>query len=163
MFQHADTIVNTVGVPVPGASITVNNAAGLPAALYSDSGITAIANPLTSNSAGAFSFYAAPGSYTMTVSGVGFTQLVIPLNLGGGNGNFSDQEIPAGALDGVNKLFTLANAPTPPGSLAGMIRQGGKGAFLPLNQPIDFTVSGNAVTFTSAPAAGSNIAFSYRY
>ncbi|HEX7642980.1 MAG TPA: carboxypeptidase-like regulatory domain-containing protein [Burkholderiaceae bacterium] len=163
MFQHSDTIVNTYGSPVQGASVTVNTAAGTPATIYSDNGITQAANPLTSNAAGAFSFYAAGGSYVMVISGMGFTQLTIPIALGGTTGNFSDQEIPGGAVNGSNKVFALANTPNPSTSLGGMLRPGGKGAFLPLNQPIDFTVSGNLVTMTNAPAANSNLAFSYRY
>lgn len=163
MFHHSDNIVNTFGVPVQGASITVNTAAGVPATLYSDNGITQTANPLTSDAQGVFGFYAVGGSYSMIISGIGFAQLTIPLVLGATTGNFSDQEIPAGAVNGSNTLFTLQNAPNPPGSATGMIRQGGRGAFLPLNQPIDFTVSGNQVVMAQAPTANANLAFSYRF
>lgn len=60
---------------------------------------------------------------------------------------FADGELPAGALDGLNKIFILANAPNPPSSLQlylGMIQQGGGN---------DYVLDGKTVTFTTAPQA----------
>src|SRR5215831_17974135 len=41
----------------------------------------------------------------------------VQISSGGGTGTFSDAELPTGTIDGVNKTFDLANAPTPAGSL----------------------------------------------
>ena len=56
---------------------------------------------------------------------------------------FVDAEIPAGALNGLNSSFTLANTPTPLSSLA-IYRNG-----LLLRQAGDFTLSGNTVSFVA--------------
>lgn len=59
--------------PLSGASVVVtdrNN--GLPASLYSDDGITPLAQPLTTNNDGYFSFYAADGKYVLTFTGPRF-------------------------------------------------------------------------------------------
>lgn len=61
--------------------------------------------------------------------------------------NFSDGETPAGVVDGVNKIFTLAHAPTPASSLQlylGEIQNAGGN---------DYTLAGNTITFTIAPHA----------
>jgi hypothetical protein len=77
---------------------------------------------------------------------------------GGGSGSFVDAEFPAGALDGTNTEFTLANAPAPPASLQ-MFRNG-----LLLKQGNDYTLSGSALTFLAAsvPQAGDSLLASYR-
>lgn len=59
--------------PLSGASVVVtdrNN--GLPASLYSDDGITPLAQPLTTDNDGYFSFYAADGKYVLTFTGPRF-------------------------------------------------------------------------------------------
>ena len=53
--------------PLSGVSITVtDDATNLPASLYSDNGVTPLAQPLTTDDDGYFSFAAADGSYTLT-------------------------------------------------------------------------------------------------
>jgi hypothetical protein len=86
-----------------------------------------------------------------------------PCGTGGGTGGtstgtFVDAEPPSGAMDGANAAFTLANAPTPPSSLE-MFRNG-----LLLKQGNDYTVSGNAVTFTASaiPQPADLLLASYR-
>lgn len=61
-------------------------------------------------------------------------------------------------MDGANAAFTLASAPTPSSSLE-IFRNG-----LLLKQGIDYTVSGNAVTFaaSSIPQAADVLVASYR-
>lgn len=71
---------------------------------------------------------------------------------------FVDQEVPAGVVDGVNRTFTLANTPSPVTSLQ-VFRNG------LLQAPgVDFTLSGNVLTFTavSTPQAGDRILVNYR-
>lgn len=72
---------------------------------------------------------------------------------------FADEETPAGAIDGVNTVFTLAHSPSPAKSLAlfynGLIQKSSGG---------DFTLSpGNTITFVSAPTAGSTLLCWYRF
>ncbi|MFM0263324.1 hypothetical protein [Paraburkholderia sediminicola] len=60
----------TAGAPVAGASVQVNvQSTGLPATIYSDNGVTLAANPLTTDTNGSFSFYAADGRYQLVISG----------------------------------------------------------------------------------------------
>lgn len=72
--------------------------------------------------------------------------------------NFSDGEIPAGAIDGVNSAFTLLHPPNPAASLmlvqARQVLQGGG---------IDFTLSGANLALISPPAIGDELQAWYRY
>lgn len=76
MQRYLDTLTRRVGdalVPISGASIQVNDrSSGGAATLYSDNGVTTVANPRTSDSEGRFYFYAADGRYDLTISGTGF-------------------------------------------------------------------------------------------
>jgi len=78
---------------------------------------------------------------------------------GGVGGNFADAEIPAGAVNGVNTLFTLASAPSPAASLA-LYRNG-----LFQRQGVDYQISANTVTFflASVPQSGDLLVASYRF
>jgi len=73
---------------------------------------------------------------------------------------FIDNEIPAGAIDGTNRAFTLANTPNPATSLHlqlnGLGLQGGG---------VDFTLTGATIVFVPAaiPQSGDSITASYRY
>ena len=72
--------------------------------------------------------------------------------------NFSDDETPAGVVDGVNKIFTLTHSPSPVGSLElfnnGLMQDAGGD---------DFTLSGSTITFVVAPTLGSTLIAWYRY
>lgn len=70
---------------------------------------------------------------------------------------FADGEIPAGAVDGVNKIFTLAHTPNPPLSL--ILDMGGEGQ----QSGADYSLSANVIAFVTAPPAGSNLVSWYRY
>lgn len=80
----------------------------------------------------------------------------------GGSGStttaFVDASAPTGTIDGTNTQFTLAPTPVPSSSVA-VWRNG-----LFLNPSVDFTVSGNAITFAgnSTPLVGDTILASYR-
>ena len=67
-----------IGSPVAGASVQVNQyPSGAPATIYSDNGVTQAANPLTTDTNGAFSFYAADGRYQLVISGSNITTQTI--------------------------------------------------------------------------------------
>jgi hypothetical protein len=74
MQKYANSVAasngSSPGLPVDGASVQVNvQSTGLPATIYSDNGITPATNPLTTDTNGAFSFYAADGRYQLVISG----------------------------------------------------------------------------------------------
>ena len=77
-------------------------------------------------------------------------------NLGGAG--FVDTEIPAGVLDGTNATFTMAGTPDPVSSLR-LYRNG-----LLLSNGVDYTASGNAITFAAGeePEQGDILQVSYR-
>lgn len=72
---------------------------------------------------------------------------------------FSDNETPAGTINGSNRTFTLANTPSPSGSLA-LFRNG-----LRMAPGVDYTLSGSTMTFfvASTPQTGDQLTASYRY
>lgn len=77
--------------------------------------------------------------------------------------NFADGEVPAGVIDGVNRVFTLAHPPNPALSLKdylnGLVQKPG-------TPPGDFVLVGLTITYNVAPLAGTkpdtHITF-YRY
>ena len=72
--------------------------------------------------------------------------------------NFTDAEVPAGALDGANVWFTLSAAPTPTSSLAlyrnGVLQKAG----------LDYSLAGNTIHFLTGatPQPGDTLLASYR-
>lgn len=72
--------------------------------------------------------------------------------------DFVDAQTPSGIVDGSDLAFQLANAPSPSASLA-LYRNG-----LALQEGIDFTLSGNAITFVTgnAPQPGDVLQAFYR-
>lgn len=76
---------------------------------------------------------------------------------GGSSGTFVDAEVAAGAMDGVNLSYLLANAPNPASSLT--FYQNG----LLLASGVDYSLSNRTVTLTGAPPlAGDLLIASYR-
>ncbi len=78
----------------------------------------------------------------------------------GPSASFVDGEIPSGAIDGVNLVFTLANAPNPASSLK-LYKNG-----VLLQQNTDYTLSGSTITFASpsiAPLSGDLLTAFYRH
>lgn len=76
---------------------------------------------------------------------------------GGVSGTFIDGETPSGAIDGVNTVFRLVNGPNPPSSTS--VFQNG----LLLQNGLDYSLSGNQITFTSARLhPGDSLVASYR-
>jgi hypothetical protein len=72
---------------------------------------------------------------------------------------FSDAEVPAGAIDGANTIFTLSHAPSPIDSLI-LFRNG-----LLMRHGADFAIAGSTVTFFlgSIPQPGDLLLANYRY
>ena len=71
---------------------------------------------------------------------------------------FADNEIPVGAVNGVNAIFAIDYSPSPTSSLDVFVNgmhmsQGGE----------DYTLDGTTITFVNAPATGSIIRVFYRY
>ncbi len=72
---------------------------------------------------------------------------------------FSDSEVPSGAINGSNTVFSLAFAPSPAGSL-NLYLNG-----LRLDANVDYTLSTNTITFfvASIPQTGDLLLATYRY
>jgi len=85
MQKFTDLVLGQNGqaiTPIIGASVAVYTYPGnVLAPLFSDNGVTATANPLTTDQNGRFSFYAANGRYSMVVSylNVSYTLQDVPL------------------------------------------------------------------------------------
>lgn len=71
MQKYFESVVDRSGNAVVGASVLVQ-LGGVNATIYSDNGVTTQANPITTDNNGYFSFYAANGTYDLTVSGSNF-------------------------------------------------------------------------------------------
>lgn len=73
-------------------------------------------------------------------------------------GSFVDGELPTGSINGSNRIFVLAQAPNPVGSLL-LYRNG-----LLQRTTVDYTLSGNTITFLVAatPQSGDILVASYR-
>lgn len=70
MQKYVNAVADLTGAPVAGASVQVNvQSTGLPATIYSDNGVTPATNPLTTDTTGSFSFYAADNRYQLVISG----------------------------------------------------------------------------------------------
>jgi hypothetical protein len=82
MQLFTDNIQDQYGNAVDGASVlisvSVDGSPGAAATIYADNGVTPKANPLTTNTKGEFSFYAAGGTYIPTVTISGGSPVVSP-------------------------------------------------------------------------------------
>src|ERR1700683_3163332 len=80
-----DIVFNAQGRPMAGATVRVctSSATGQPcsplALIYSDPGLTmALANPLSADGLGNYTFYAVPGRYEIEIDGPGITTKQMP-------------------------------------------------------------------------------------
>jgi hypothetical protein len=75
MKKYFDSIISPTGRPVSNATVSVYNYGTTTlATLYGDSaGGSATSNPITTDSNGAFSFYAADGRYSISIEATGYT------------------------------------------------------------------------------------------
>ena len=80
------------------------------------------------------------------------------VNLAAGGGTAVWSETPAGAINGSNTSFTLANTPD-----SGTLRLYLNGLRLKAGVGQDFTLSGLTITMLYAPETGSNLLADYIY
>ena len=160
MQKYQDVVLDAMGNAIAGASVQVlQYPSSSVATIYSDNGITQTINPLTTDSLGRFSFFAANGNYTLQVSSPFITtvtvsdiQLFDPASITGTA--YDDQFTGTGS----QTVFTLSNTP---GSLASL--QVSVGGLVQLNG-VDFTWSSSSpttLTFTTAPPNGQAILVQY--
>jgi hypothetical protein len=71
--------------------------------------------------------------------------------------NFSDAEVPSGAINGTNTEFSLASSPTPAASLILMLNG------LVQAQGADYTLLNQEITFAIPPVTGDALLAFYRY
>lgn len=105
--------------PLLGASVTVTSLdTGLPASLYSDNGVTPLAQPLITDNTGYFGFYAPDGKYTLTFSGSRFATFTrqITLDDPADNPYASKADLAAGTGSSL-VTFTQAGASSVPRSM----------------------------------------------
>lgn len=79
-------------------------------------------------------------------------------NVNVGGGNFADNEVPSGAVNGSNVTFTLANTPT-----SGTVKLYLNGIRQKSGSGNDYTISGVTITTAVAPASGDALLADYQY
>lgn len=72
MQRYFDVVQNRQGTAVVGATVTVYDANGNLATLYSNNSGAASSNPVYTNSDGEYAFYAANGTYSITIAFAGY-------------------------------------------------------------------------------------------
>jgi hypothetical protein len=73
MQRYFDVVQTTAGNAIPGALVYVYvGSTTVLATLFSDNGVTAAPNPLTTNADGEYAFYAANGTYTLQIAATGY-------------------------------------------------------------------------------------------
>ena len=83
--QCSDQVVNESSIPLSGAVVQVLTTSMVAATIYSDAGgLIPLANPVTTDGSGNFTFYAATGQYILTISYSGNITSYIPVFLGPG-------------------------------------------------------------------------------
>lgn len=91
---------------------------------------------------------------TLGVTSITYTQ---DASAGLSSSNFVDKEIPSGAINGSNAIYTLANTPTSGSEhvyVNGLLQEAGSGN--------DYTISSATITMLSVLIAGDKIRVSYR-
>lgn len=79
MRRYFDSVASSItGLPVLNAQVRVFNGDGSAAAVYSDDGVTVMAQPVLTDALGGFYFYVADGTYTLTVDYPGSPTRTIP-------------------------------------------------------------------------------------
>ena len=72
MQRRFSVVQDRAGNVLSGASITVYASGGGLATIYSDNGVTPTGNPITANPNGEYSYYAASGTYSETITATGY-------------------------------------------------------------------------------------------
>lgn len=81
----------------------------------------------------------------------------VPTSAGLQSANFVDAETPSGSINGSNTAFTLANTPT-----SGTLKLYLNGIRLVVGAGNDYTLTGAAITMTTAPVTGDSLVAEYR-
>ena len=92
------------------------------------------------------------------VAGTPVTKKITIANLLSSLGTEVSNETPTGLINGSNKVFTLANSPSPAGSLKVFLN----GAFQTAEGE-DYTLVTDTITFVNAPLSGSILRVFYKY
>jgi uncharacterized protein YoxC len=168
MVASLGTTITGLNTTVTGLSTTVS---GLNTTVASDGTsittlTTNLGNLTTTVAGNTTSLNTVTGTVTgLTTNVTNLTNLVNGLNAtvntlsaAGSTAVFADDETPAGAINGVNTVFSLANTPAPAMSLT-LFRNG-----LELAQGIDYTLNGSAITFSAnaLPKTGDIVLAYYR-
>jgi hypothetical protein len=161
-FRRDDRVVNGLGYAIPNNAVTYYAEPVLTlATVYADeNGITPIPNPQFTDGLGQTAAYMLPGLYTIIYSGPQIQAITFPNQLvgGGGGGGGSTVAVwegtPAGAVDGVNRTFTLTNGGTP---LNTPPTQATVWVNFPLVPEDGYTLSGITVTYLVAPQVGDTV------
>lgn len=103
------------------------------------------------------------GAYSMTADTANIATVYISYpnisdDLGGGTVDFIDAEIPTGAINDANDIFTLSQTPSPAASLIFVVN----GQVLS-GIGVDYTLVTNTVTVNSPPPTGSIIRAWFRF
>jgi hypothetical protein len=152
--RRDDYAQNALGYAVPNVAVTYYLEPGLTlATVYTDStGDTVATNPQLTDGLGHAVAYMVAGEYTIVYSGSQIQTLTLPDQSVGGAGSGTNvvafAGVPAGAVNGVNRVFTLTNAGTP---LTAEPTQLTVWQNFPLVQGVGFTISGTSIIYTNAP------------
>ena len=179
--QFATALATVATLPVAEADLTLNYpthannndpSAGQKAALAGTNGTPSVSNKYVTNSDTRNSDARTPVGTTLTenyiwvgshttniaaavaVSGdVGLVSSGAMSIIAGIQNHFIPCEVPTGAINNKNKAFTLANTPITAAGLAAIILWK-NGVVMAQGVGIGYTVSGNTITYTTAPRLG---------
>lgn len=163
LIRRDDFVEMAIGYAVPNCAVTYLVQPGLtPASVFSDpAGLVPAANPQLTDGLGHASAYMAAGTYTITYAGAQIQTLTLPDQTVGGTGGGGGGStvttfagIPAGTIDGVNRVFTLTNAGTPLTSNPSQVEVW---LNFPLVVSVGYTISGTLIAYTVAPIVGDTI------
>lgn len=162
-FRRDDFVESGIGYAIPNVAVTyyLQPALTLASVFTGPSGGVAT-NPQFTDGLGHAVAYMGAGQYTIVYSGAQIQTLTLPDQNVGGSGSGSTvtlfQGIPAGTVDGVNRVFTLTNLGTPLTTAPTQVTPTFNGTVQELNAPgpNGYTISGVTIVFNTPPqpAAG---------
>lgn len=114
MQRFYDEIKDRAGNVIRSATVSVLDAAGNLATIYSDNGVTTQANPITTDDNGRCAFYAANGTYSLLIGAPGLTSwtrggvlLNDPVDDGWTSGSMSARKRIYGAVSNGSGAYTM--------------------------------------------------------
>lgn len=137
MQQYADVVTDLHGNVVPRAIVSIFNLDGSLASLFAPNESTPIDNPVVADDRGTFTFKAANGNYTRSVTASGITtvipgQIVLTNGAGGGGGTAPTTasavaNVPSGSLGATTVQGALNELDTEKASVIQLAGAGGAG------------------------------------